>query len=146
LLPPYREALEAEPGTVMVNSGAVNGKPAHASHWLLTDVLRERYGFEGVILSDYDDLNRLITNHDYVSDFRTATKRAINAGVDMYMIGNGGSAPGPGQYIDTLVSLVEDGEIPTERVDEAVRNILELKADLGLFSSPTVDESRIDST
>ena len=146
LLPPYREALEPEPKTVMVNSGAVNGKPAHASHWLLTDVLRERYGFEGVILSDYDDLNRLITNHDYVSDFRTATKRAINAGVDMYMIGNGGSAPGPGQYIDTLVSLVEDGEVATERVDEAVRNVLELKADLGLFGSPTVDESRIDST
>ena len=146
LLPPYREALESEPKTVMVNSGAVNGKPAHASHWLLTDVLRERYGFDGVVLSDYDDLNRLITNHDYVSDFRTATKRAINAGVDMYMIGNGGSAPGPGQYIDTLVSLVEAGEIPIERVDEAVRNILELKADLGLFGSPTVDESRIGST
>ena len=121
LLPPYREALEAEPGTVMVNSGAVNGKPAHASHWLLTDVLRERYGFEGVVVSDYDDLHRLITNHDFVGDFRTATKRAINAGVDMYMIGNGGSAPGPGQYIDTLVSLVEDGEVSTERVDEAVQ-------------------------
>jgi len=146
LLPPYREALEAEPGTVMVNSGAVNGKPAHASHWLLTDVLRERYGFEGVVISDYDDLYRLITNHDYVSDFRTATKQAINAGVDMYMIGNGGSAPGPVEYIDTLVSLVEDGEISTERIDEAVRNILELKADLGLFDSPTVDESRIGST
>ncbi|WP_276271031.1 beta-glucosidase family protein [Haloarcula litorea] len=145
LLPPYREALESDPGTVMVNSGAVNGKPAHASHWLLTDVLRERYGFEGVVLSDYDDLDRLITNHDFVEDFRTATKKAINAGVDMYMIGNGGSAPGPVQYIDTLVSLVEDGEIPMERIDEAVRNILELKADLGLFEQPTVDESRIQS-
>ncbi len=145
LLPPYREALQAEPGTVMVNSGAVNGKPAHASDWLLTDVLRKRYGFDGLVVSDWDDINRLITNHDYVPDFRTATKEAINAGIDMYMIGNGGSAPGPVRFIDTVVSLVEDGEIPMERIDDAVRNVLELKADLGLFSDPTVDDSRIGS-
>ncbi|WP_324756709.1 glycoside hydrolase family 3 N-terminal domain-containing protein [Haloarcula sp. GH36] len=143
VMPPYRDALESEPGTVMVNSGAVNGKPAHASHWLLTRMLRDHYGFEGVVVSDWDDLNRMITNHDYAPDFRTATKEAINAGVDMYMIGNGGSAPGPVQYIDTVVSLVEDGEIPMDRIDEAVRRILELKVDLGLFDQPTVDESRI---
>ncbi|WP_135302214.1 glycoside hydrolase family 3 protein [Haloarcula amylovorans] len=144
IFPPYREALQAEPGTVMVNSGAVNGVPAHASHWLLTRMLRENYGFEGMIVSDWDDLNRMITNHDYAPDFRTATKEAINAGIDMYMIGNGGSAPGPVQFIDTVVSLVRDGEITADRIDEAVRNILELKADLGLFEEPTVDESRID--
>lgn len=143
VLPPYREALQAEPGTVMVNSGSINGVPAHASEWLLTTLLRETYGFEGLVVSDWDDLNRMLTNHDYAPDFRTATKLAINAGVDMYMIGNGGSAPGPVQYIDTVVSLVEDGEIPMERIDEAVRRVLELKADLGLFESPTVDESRI---
>jgi len=146
LFPPYQEALEAEPGTVMVNSGAVNGKPAHASHWLLTEVLRERYGFEGLILSDWDDLYRMLSNHDYAPDFRTATKEAINAGVDMYMIGNGGSSPGPVQFIDTVVSLVEDGEIAMERIDDAVRRILELKVDLGLFEAPTVDESRIKGT
>ncbi|MFC7075677.1 beta-glucosidase family protein [Haloarcula halophila] len=143
VMPPYRDALESEPGTVMVNSGAVNGKPAHASHWLLTRMLRDHYGFEGVVVSDWDDLNRMITNHDYAPDFRTATKEAINAGVDMYMIGNGGSAPGPVQYVDTVVSLVEDGEIQMDRIDEAVRRILELKVDLGLFDQPTVDESRI---
>ncbi len=70
---------------------------------------------------------------------------AINAGVDMYMIGNVGDAPGPVQFIDTVVSLVEDGAIPIERIDEAVRRILELKADLGLFEQPTVDESRIET-
>jgi beta-glucosidase len=144
VLPPYREALEAEPGTVMVNSGAVNGKPAHASHWLLTTLLREHYGFGGLVVSDYDDLYRMVTNHDYVQDFRTATKQAINAGVDMYMIGNGGTAPGPVEYVDTVVSLVEDGEIPESRVDDAVRNVLELKVDLGQFERPTVDESRIE--
>ncbi|MBX0346806.1 glycoside hydrolase family 3 protein [Haloarcula pellucida] len=144
VLPPYREALQAEPGTVMVNSGAVNGKPAHASHWLLTRMLRENYGFEGMVVSDWDDLDRMLTNHDYAPTFRQATKEAINAGVDMYMIGNGGNAPGPVEYIDTVVSLVEDGEIPMARIDEAVRRILERKADLGLFAEPTVDESRID--
>ncbi|EMA29838.1 glycoside hydrolase family 3 N-terminal domain-containing protein [Haloarcula japonica] len=143
ILPPYREALESEPGTVMVNSGSINGVPAHASHWLLTTLLRDTYGYEGMVVSDWDDLNRMITNHDYAPDFETATEMAINAGVDMYMIGNGGDAPGPVQFIDTVVGLVEDGAIPMARIDEAVRRILELKADLGLFEQPTVDESRI---
>ena len=143
ILPPYREALAAEPGTVMVNSGSINGIPAHASHWLLTTLLRDTYGYEGMVVSDWDDLNRMITNHDYAPDFGTATEMAINAGIDMYMIGNGGDAPGPVQFIDTVVGLVEDSAIPMERIDEAVRRILELKADLGLFDQPTVDESRI---
>ncbi len=127
----------------MVNSGSINGVPAHASHWLLTTLLRDTYGYEGMVVSDWDDLNRMLTNHDYAPDFETATEMAINAGVDMYMIGNGGDAPGPVQFIDTVVGLVEDGAIPMERIDEAVRRILELKADLGLFEQPTVDESRI---
>jgi beta-glucosidase len=111
----------------------------------LTTLLRDTYGYEGMVVSDWDDLNRMITNHDYAPDFETATEMAINAGVDMYMIGNGGDAPGPVQFIDTVVSLVEDGAIPMERIDEAVRRILELKADLGLFEQPTVDESRIET-
>ena len=143
ILPPYRDALESEPGTVMVNSGAINGIPAHASHWLLTTLLRDTYGYEGMVVSDWDDLHRMITNHDYAPDFETATEMAINAGIDMYMIGNGGSAPGPVQFIDTVVSLVEDGAIPMARIDDAVRRILELKVHLGLFEQPTVDESRI---
>ncbi|MFC4448911.1 glycoside hydrolase family 3 N-terminal domain-containing protein [Halorussus aquaticus] len=143
LLPPYKEALDADPGTVMVNSGAVNGKPAHASSWLLMRVLREAYGFEGVIISDWDDIYRMLSNHDYAPDFRQATKEAINAGIDMYMIGDGGTAPGPVEYIDTVVSLVRDGEIKRKRIDDAVRRILALKADLGLFDRPTVDESRL---
>lgn len=145
LLPPYRTAIDAGPGTVMVNSGAINGKPAHASEWLLTDVLRDRYGFEGVVVSDWDDIYRLITNHDYTDDFRQATKESINAGVDMYMIGNGGNSPGPVAFIDTVVALVKDGEIPRQRIDEAVRRILALKEALGLFDEPTVDESRLSN-
>ncbi|WP_122088129.1 glycoside hydrolase family 3 N-terminal domain-containing protein [Halalkalicoccus subterraneus] len=145
VLPPYRRALEAEPATVMVNSGALNGKPAHASEWLLTQMLRERYDFEGVVISDYDDFYRMLVNHDYTDSFRRAVKEGLNAGVDMYMIGNGGEAPGPAAFIETTVSLVEDGEVSMECIDESVRRILELKADLGLFEEPTVDESEIDS-
>jgi beta-glucosidase len=144
LLPPHRMALEAEPKTVMVNSGAVNGKPAHASSWLLQTVLRRQYGFDGVIISDYNDFNRLIVNHDYVPDFRAAVREGINAGVDVYMIGNGDASNGPVTFIETLVSLVEDGEVPMERINDAVRRILELKGELGLFEESTVDESEID--
>ncbi|ADJ13805.1 beta-glucosidase [Halalkalicoccus jeotgali] len=145
LLPPYRTALEADPATVMVNSGAVNGKPAHASEWLLTQMLRERYGFDGVVVSDYDDFYRMLSNHDYTDSFRRTVKEGLNAGVDMYMIGNGGEAPGPAEFIETTVSLVEDGEVSTECIDESVRRILELKDELGLFEEPTVDESEIDA-
>lgn len=145
LLPPYRTALEAEPKTVMVNSGAINGKPAHASEWLLTQMLRERYGFDGVVISDYDDFYRMLSNHDYTDSFRRAVKEGLNAGVDMYMIGNGGTAPGPAAFIETTVSLVEDGEVSMDCIDESVRRILELKEELGLFEEPTVDESEISS-
>jgi beta-glucosidase len=145
LLPPHRMTLEEEPKTVMVNSGAVNGKPAHASSWLLRTILRRYYGFNGVVLSDYNDLNRLIVNHDYVSDFRAAVREAINAGVDVCMIGNGASSQGPVTFIETLVSLVEDGEVPEERIDESVRRVLELKGQLGLFEEPTVEESKISN-
>jgi beta-glucosidase len=145
LLPPYRTALEAEPRTVMVNSGAVNGKPAHTSEWLLTQMLRERYGFDGLVVSDYDDFYRMLSNHDYTDSFRRAVKEGLNAGVDMYMIGNGGEAPGPAEFIETTVSLVEDGEISMECIDESVRRVLELKAELGLFEEPTVDPSEIHS-
>ena len=144
LLPPHRMALNEAPKTVMVNSGAINGKPAHASSWLLQTVLRRQYGFDGVVISDYNDFNRLIVNHDYVPDFRAAVREGINAGVDMYMIGNGASSNGPVTYIETLVSLVEDGEVPMERINESVRRILELKGKLELFENPTVDESKID--
>ena len=145
LLPPHQMALEAGPKTIMVNSGAVNGKPAHASNWLLQTLLRRRYGFEGVIISDYNDFERLIVNHDYVPDFRSAVREGINAGVDMYMIGNGEESNGPVTFVETLVSLVEDGEVSMERIDGSVRRILELKGKLGLFEEPTVDESEIDS-
>ncbi|ELZ04347.1 glycoside hydrolase family 3 protein [Natrialba aegyptia] len=142
-LPAYARALE-EAKTVMVNSGAVNGKPAHVSEWLLTTVLRERYEFDGVIVSDWDDFLRLLTNHEYRPNtdegWRRAVKEGITAGVDMHMCGGEVS---PAEFIETAVDLVESGEIPEDRIDESVRRILELKRELGLFERPLVPEDRI---
>ncbi|KDE58875.1 beta-glucosidase [Halostagnicola sp. A56] len=140
---PYRRGLE-EAKTVMVNSGAVNGKPAHVSRWLLTTVLRDRFGFEGVVLTDWDDFERLISNHEYLPDtdegWREAVRRGIEAGVDMHMCGG---AVAPTRFIDTAVDLVESGELSEARIDESVRRILALKADLGLFEEPLVPEDEI---
>ncbi|WP_049921256.1 beta-glucosidase family protein [Halopiger djelfimassiliensis] len=142
-LPAYERALE-EAKTVMVNSGAVNGKPAHVSRWLLTQVLRERFGFDGVALTDWDDFERLRSNHEYLPDteagWRRAVKRGIEAGVDMHMCG--GETP-PAAFIETTIDLVESGDLPEERIDESVRRILELKQDLGLFEAPYADEGEI---
>ncbi|WP_222918482.1 glycoside hydrolase family 3 N-terminal domain-containing protein [Natrinema sp. SYSU A 869] len=142
-LPAYERALE-EAETVMVNSGAVNGKPAHVSQWLLTQVLRERYGFDGVVLTDWDDFDRLLSNHEYLPDtaegWREAVKQGLEAGIDMHMCG--GETP-PTDFIETTIDLVVSGEIAEERIDESVRRILELKRDLGLFARPYVPEDEI---
>lgn len=144
-LPPQERALE-EAKTVMVNSGAVNGKPAHASEWLLTTVLREHYEFDGVILTDWDDFERKISNHEYVPDtedgWRRAIKGGLEAGIDMCMCG---AETPPTRFIDTTIELVEDGEIDEQRIDESVRRILELKRDIGLLEDPYTDESEIES-
>lgn len=145
LLPPFEVTLEEGGGMVMVNSGSVNGVPAHASHWLLTTFLREEYGFEGVTLSDWNDLYRMIDIHEMFPDTedgkRMAVETAIEAGVDMVMLGGGGVSPA--QFVTFVEELVEDGDLSEDRIDEAVRRILELKRDLGLFEEPYTDESRV---
>ncbi|WP_180842954.1 glycoside hydrolase family 3 protein [Natrinema zhouii] len=142
-LPAYERALE-EAETVMVNSGAVNGKPAHASQWLLTQVLRERFEFDGVVLTDWDDFKRMISNHEYRPDtdegWREAVRQGLEAGIDMHMCGG---ETAPTEFIETTIDLVESGELSEDRIDESVRRILELKRDLGLFDRPTVPEDEI---
>lgn len=136
VLPPYEMALGGDPETVMVNSGSVNGVPAHASTWLLTRVLRERWGYEGMVVSDWQDFLRMVELHEYVPTLREATKRGIEAGVDMYM-----NPEEPGAFVDMVVDLVESGDLDEARVDEAVGRILRFKANLGLFEDPYADES-----
>ncbi|MBA3670964.1 MAG: glycoside hydrolase family 3 C-terminal domain-containing protein [Gemmatimonadaceae bacterium] len=129
-VPPFKAAVDAGLRTIMVNSGDVNGVPVHASRELLTDLLRTDLGFRGVVVTDWEDIGRLVTVHHVAATRRDAVRMAINAGVDMSMV------PYDVRFTDDLASLVHAGEISESRVDESVRRILALKFDLGLFDDP----------
>ena len=129
-LKPFRAAIEAGAKSIMVNSGEVNGVPTHASSHLLQDVLREELGFEGVAVSDWLDIKKLVNVHHVAANEREATKMAVMAGVDMSMV------PNELSFYDHLLSLVRDGEVPEARINEAVRRILRLKFETGLFEEP----------
>ncbi|MEX1345113.1 MAG: glycoside hydrolase family 3 C-terminal domain-containing protein, partial [Candidatus Limnocylindrales bacterium] len=130
---PYIEAIEQGVGAVMPSFSSWNGEKLHGHRYLLTDVLRTELGFEGFVISDWAGIDQL--PGDYASDVRDA----INAGIDMVMV--------PDDYrrfIDTLRGEVEAGNVPLERIDEAVTRILEAKFALGLFERPFADRSAID--
>ena len=129
-LPPFQAVVDAGVAAVMVNSGDVNGVPVHASRRLLTDVLRGEMGFEGLVVSDWEDVKKLVAIHRVAADEREATRTAVMAGVDMSMVPNDYS------FARILTELVRDGEVPEGRVDEAARRVLTLKARLGLFDDP----------
>lgn len=132
--PPFQAALEAEAATVMASFNELSGVPATANHWLLTDVLRQQWQFDGLVVSDYTGDFELI-DHGFAADEREAAKLAFLAGVDMSMQS--------GFYIRHLPGLVKAGEVPMARLDEAVRRVLALKTKLGLFDDPF---RRIDPT
>jgi beta-glucosidase len=126
-LPAFRAAVRAGARAVMVNSGEIDGEPVHASgHWL-TDVLRGELGFDGVIVTDWQDIGFLHTRHHVAPTMKDAVRRAIEAGVDMSM------TPYDFEFADILDTLVKDGTIPEHRIDESVRRILALKAAVGLL-------------
>jgi len=138
ILPSYAGGIDAGSGTVMVDSGSINGVPATASHYLLTDILRHQMGFKGVVISDYQDVPALQTAYHIVPDLAGAIAKAVNAGVDMSM-----EVTNPDQWQAAILHDVATGQISTARIDQAVRRILTLKFQLGLFdqacvSNPTV--------
>jgi len=135
VLPPFALAVDAGLQTIMVNSSEINGEPVHASRAILTDLLRNEMGFKGVVVSDWEDINRLHTVHRVAETQRDAVRMAIEAGIDMSMV------PYDYSFTDQLIALVRDGEIPESRIDESVRRILKLKIDLGLFEDPYAQES-----
>ncbi len=124
-LPTFDAAIKAGAHTVMVNSGDINGVPAHANHYLLTGILRDELGFKGFVVSDWADIKRLARDWRIAADEKEATRMAVMAGVDMSMVPNDYSFP------DLLVSLVKEGTLPQSRIDEAVRRILRVKFALG---------------
>jgi beta-glucosidase len=132
-MPTFQAAIEAGAHTIMVNSGEINGVPAHASHYLLTDVLRNELGFRGMVVSDWEDIKKLVTHHRIAATEKEATRIAVMAGIDMSMV------PSDYSFSDNLIALVKEGAVPQARVDEAVARILRLKFELGLFASPMPD-------
>ena len=135
-LPPFAQAVRAGARTVMVNSGEIDGEPVHASRYWLTDVLRGELGFDGVIVTDWEDIYFLHTRHRVAPTIKDAVRMAVEAGIDVSM------TPNDFRFTDALIELVRDGTIPESRVDESVRRILLLKADLGLFDAPGPDPAQ----
>jgi len=126
-LPPYRASIDAGAGGVMVALNSINGVPATANAWLLQDVLRKEWGFKGVTVSDHGAIKELI-DHGIAKDFREAAKLAIKAGVDLSMNDKA--------YGEELPDLVKTGEVSIKDVDNAVREVLGAKWEMGLFASP----------
>ncbi|MFD1147344.1 glycoside hydrolase family 3 N-terminal domain-containing protein [Saccharothrix hoggarensis] len=140
VLPAFQPQFDAGVGTVMINSGAVNGVPAHASKYLLTTQLRERMGFRGVAITDWEDIRFLVDRYHVAADYEEAIAMAVNAGVDMAM-----EPSNAAEFTAGLLAGVRGGAIPGKRIDQAVRRILKLKFDLGLFEKPFVDPERADA-
>ena len=129
-LPPFERAIKAGAKSIMVNSGELNGIPVHINKKLLHDLLRVELGFEGVLVTDWEDIKYLVSRHKVAENYREAVKLAIDAGIDMSMVPTDLEFPG------ILLDLIKDGEISEARIDESVRRILHLKLELGLFENP----------
>jgi beta-glucosidase len=129
-VPPFKAAIDAGAHTVMANSGIINGIPVHASYDLITKLLKEELNFKGVVVSDWKDIENLHDRDKVASSQKEAVKIAVNAGIDMSMI------PYNIKFCTYLVELVKEGEVSQARVDDAVRRILTLKYELGLFEKP----------
>jgi beta-glucosidase len=139
-LPSYAGGIDAGAGTVMVDSGSVNGIPATASRFLLTTELRDRLGFKGVVISDYGDVPALASTYHIASDLAGAAALAINSGVDVSMLPFNAD-----QWQAAVQQDVANGSISMARINQAVRRILTLKFELGLFDHPMVDASKADA-
>ena len=133
VLPPFEAAAKAGAATFMTSFNDINGVPSSGNKWLMRDVLRERWGFDGVLISDWNAITEMI-NHGVAADKKEATLLAAAAGVDIDMEGH--------SYPDVLEALVAEGRLDEAVIDGLVRNVLRLKFRLGLFENPYVDTSR----
>ena len=128
-LPPFRTAVEdAHVATVMAAHNELNGIPCHGNSWLLNDILRDELGFDGFVVSDWMDIERMHSMHRWLPSEDEAFKVSVEAGVDMHMQGD--------NYFEAVLDAVKSGRIPRARIDQAARRILEAKFALGLFEDP----------
>lgn len=135
---PYLAAIRAGALSVMVNSAVDNGMPFHANKELLTDWLKRDLNWDGLIVTDWADINNLCTRDHIAATKKEAIKIAINAGIDMSMV------PYETSFCTYLKDLVEEGEVPMSRIDDAVARVLRLKYRLGLFDNPYWDIAEYD--
>lgn len=133
-LPPYKAAIDAGAGSAMTSFNVVDGIPATGNHWLLTELLRNQWGFKGFVVTDYTATNEMI-NHG-MGDLQTVSALALKAGTDMDMVGEG--------FLTTLKKSLDEGKVTQKDIDLACRRVLEAKYKLGLFDDPYryMDESR----
>ncbi len=125
-LPPYKAAVDAGAGSVMTSFNVIDGIPASGNHWLLTELLRNQWGFKGFVVTDYTAINEMI-NHG-MGDLQTVSALALKAGTDMDMVGEG--------FLTTLKKSLTEGKITIKDIDQACRRVLEAKYKLGLFTDP----------
>ncbi|NNF19539.1 MAG: beta-glucosidase BglX [Flavobacteriaceae bacterium] len=133
-LPPYKAAVDEGVASVMTSFNDIDGVPASGNKWLLTDLLRDQWGFSGMVVSDYTSVNEMIAHG--LGDLQAVSALALNAGLDMDMVGEG--------FLTTLEKSVKEGKVSEESITIAARRILEAKFRLGLFQDPYryLDESR----
>ncbi len=125
----YQAAIKAGAKSVMISSGEINGTPVHASKYLITDVLKNELGFQGVVVTDWQDIIYLHTRHKVAETNRDAVRISVNAGIDMSMV------PDNYSFYNDLLDLVAKGEVPMSRIDDAVSRILKMKFELNLFQN-----------
>jgi beta-glucosidase len=126
-LPPYKACIDAGVATIMTSFNEINGVPSASNKWLLTDLLRNDWGFKGFVVTDYTAIPELV-NHGVAEDLKSAAELALNAGVDMDMQGS--------TFLDNLPGLLKEKKVSIKSIDEAVRFILRAKIQLGLFDDP----------
>ena len=135
---PFKECFQAGALTAMVNSASINGIPTHANALLLTGWAKEQLNWDGLLVTDWADIDNLFTRDHVAADKRAAVALGINAGIDMIM------DPYDPECVNVIVDLAEKGEIPMSRIDDAVRRVLRLKVRLGLFENPTWEKDYPD--
>ena len=134
---PYQAAVEAGVGSVMASFNEVDGIPATANKWLQTEILRNKWGFDGFVVTDYTGINEMVDHG--IGDLQTVSAKALEAGIDMDMVGEG--------FLTTLEKSLQEGIIKQSYIDLACRRILEAKYKLGLFNDPYkfIDEKRAEA-
>ena len=131
--PPFKAAIDAGAYSLMTAHNELNGIPCHTNEWLLQDILKKEWGFKGIVVSDWMDIEHVHDLHKTAIDNKDAYFQSIKAGIDMHMHGP--------QFLEEVISLVQEGKLTEKRIDETCRKILAIKFTLGLFDNPFTDIS-----